>query len=199
MRRGEAWKALREHGRWMRLSERAVFYVLLERSDNADCSIPAYMTPSLAQLADACCCSKSTAVLALNHLEHHGWIQREPTAGGRGRKSSYQLDHGWLCPGSTCSKRSDNRTVSAQKRSDSRTGKRSDSHPQKRRSDTVSDEGNAAGESKKDSPVKLTERSEGNALDRGSGQDWPTSRTYPASWSTWPPGTYGEEANHSRR
>src|SRR5207253_10353553 len=97
MRRGEAWKPLREHGGWMRLSERAVFYALLERSDNADCSIPAHMTPGLAQLAEACCCSKSTVALALEHLEAHGWVTRKRGKGGRSRKTRYQLDHGWIC------------------------------------------------------------------------------------------------------
>ena len=82
MRRGEAWKPLRERGGWMRLSERAIFFALLERSDNGDCSIPAHMTPSLVQLAEACCCSVSTVKLALNHLEWHGWITRKRSKGG---------------------------------------------------------------------------------------------------------------------
>jgi hypothetical protein len=99
MRRGEAWKALRERGGWMRMSERVVFYVLLERSDNADCSIPATMTPSLVQLADACCCSKASVKRALNHLERHGWLTRtRVTNPGRGHKTGYQLAPGVACP-----------------------------------------------------------------------------------------------------
>jgi hypothetical protein len=148
VRRGEAWKALREHGGWMRLAERAVFYALLERSDNADCSIPAHMTPSLMQLAEACCCSKSTAAGALTHLELHGWVVRhrsgKPDAKGpgRGHKTTYQLDHGWVCDTGNCpAKGSGTRTLSRPKGSGSRTAKGSDSHPQTRRPDRVSDEG----------------------------------------------------------
>jgi len=124
----------------MRMSERAVFYVLLERSDNGDCSIPAHMTPSLVQLAEACCCSKSTVALALSHLEWHGWITRKRSKGGQGYKTAYRLDEGFTCP-PDCSKRSDSRTVHEQKQADSRTVKRSDSCLGNRRSDPVSDVG----------------------------------------------------------
>ena len=172
MRRGEAWKSLREHGRWMRLSERAVFYALLERSDNNDCSIPPKMTPSLVQLAEACCCSKSTATLAVDHLAWHGWLIRKRSKGGRSHKSTYQLDEGFPCP-PDCEKRlpaspsggrrspappkrSDSRTVYEEKRSDSRTQKRSDWHPQTRSSDRVSDEGIGEGGDREGSA--LTER-----------------------------------------
>jgi MarR family len=140
MRRGEAWKPLRDRGGWMRLSERAVFYALLERSDNGDCSIPAHMTPSLVQLADACCCSKSTVARALDHLEWHGWITRKRSKGGQGHKTAYQLADGFACP-PDCSKRSDSRTVHGGKRSGYRTPKRSDSHPGNRRSGPVFDVG----------------------------------------------------------
>jgi hypothetical protein len=129
----------------MRLSERAIFYTLLERSDNSDCSIPAHMTPSLAQLAAAACCSKSTAALAVSHLERHGWLTRKRSKGGRSRKTTYQLAEGLACPAS-CEKRSDSRTVSSEKRSDSRTPKLSDSHSENRRSDTVLHVGLSEGE-----------------------------------------------------
>jgi DNA-binding MarR family transcriptional regulator len=162
MKRSEAWKALREHGKWMRLSERAVFFALLERSDNGDCSIPAYMTPSLVQLAEAACCSKSTAAAALDHLEWCRWVERKRTRGGRSQKTAYQLIDGLPCApncekrlprrgdggrrSQPSPKRSDSRTVYEEKRSDSRTPKRSDSHPQPRRSTGVSDEGIREGE-----------------------------------------------------
>jgi Helix-turn-helix domain len=140
MRRGEAWKPLRERGGWMRMSERAVFHVLLERSDNGDCMVPDYMTPSLVQLAEACCCSKSTAALALSHLERHGWLTRKRSKGGQGHKTAYRLGDGFTCP-PDCPKRSDSRTVHEDKQADSRTVKRSDSHSQNGRSDPVSDVG----------------------------------------------------------
>jgi hypothetical protein len=77
MRRGEAAKHQREHGRWMRKSERLVFFVLLERSDNYTCTVPDFMTPSLAQLAAEAGCWTSTAAEAITHLEKHGWIIRK--------------------------------------------------------------------------------------------------------------------------
>jgi DNA-binding MarR family transcriptional regulator len=153
MRRGEAWKPLRERGGWMRLSERAIFYALLERSDNADCSIPAHMTPGLAQLAEACCCSKSTVATALDHLERHGWIKRKRSKGGRALKTTYQLAEGLACPDS-CQKRSGSRTVYGEKLSDSRTPKLSDSHSENRRSDHVSDVGISEGEGRQGSALK---------------------------------------------
>ena len=145
MRRGEAWKPLRDRGGWMRMSERAIFYALLERSDNGDCSIPAFMTPSLVDLAEACCCSESTVKLALNHLEWHGWITRKRSKGGRSRKTAYQLAEGFTCP-PDCRKRADSRPVYEEKRADSRPPKQADSHPENRRSDPVSDVGIGEGE-----------------------------------------------------
>jgi hypothetical protein len=136
VRRGEAHKPLREHGGWMQMSEKAVFYALLERADNGDCSIPAHMTPSLVQLAGDTGGAKSTVVLALGHLERHGWVVRKHTGSaatgqtGRGHKNAYQLAAGFSCaPGCPWwkpEKGSDDRTVSAEKGSDDRTVKGSD-------------------------------------------------------------------------
>jgi hypothetical protein len=129
----------------MKLSERAVFYALLERSDNADCSIPPRMTPSLQQLAEACCCWKSTAVRALDHLEHHAWITRDRVKKpGRGHKTRYKLLPGYPCP-PDCPKRSHSRTLYSKKGSDSATLKGSDSHTYNGRSDAVSDVGISEG------------------------------------------------------
>jgi hypothetical protein len=192
MRRGEAWKALRERGRWMRLSERAVFLALLERSDNDDCSIPAKMTPSLVQLAESCCCSKSTAALALDHLAWHGWVDRTRTRGGRSHKTTYKLARGFECSPDRCDhpakrsdKRSDSRTVSGDKRSDSRTAKRSDSHPENRRSTPVFAEGIREGEEREGQ--SLNGEAELIRADR--------LRWEPAAdpWGAWPAGSLGEE------
>jgi DNA-binding MarR family transcriptional regulator len=142
MRRADAWRPLREHGQWMRMSERLVFYALLERSDNADCSIPPRMTPSLQQLAEACCCATSTVKLALNHLERHGWVVRKHTNGGRGRKTAYQLDQGWICG---CPKQADSRPLPVPKQADSRPQKQADSHTHNGRPDAVSDVGISEG------------------------------------------------------
>jgi hypothetical protein len=143
MRRGEAWKPLRERGGWMRLSERAVFLALLERSDNADCSIPVQWAPSVAQLAGMCCCSASTVKLALGHLERHKWLIRDskPNA-GRGHKASYRLADGVLCDcPPDAKKRADSRPFYDEKRADSRPSKRADSHRENSRSAAVSNGG----------------------------------------------------------
>jgi MarR-like DNA-binding transcriptional regulator SgrR of sgrS sRNA len=126
----------------MSLPESAVFYVLLERSDNDTCAIPLWMTPSLVQLAEAVHCSKSAAAAALDHLSAHGWVIRQRTKGGRTHKTTYQLAHGGRCPGPPrCQKRSTPRTVSAGKRSETWTEKRSTEHSQEPRSERVLDEG----------------------------------------------------------
>jgi DNA-binding transcriptional MocR family regulator len=103
MKRSEAWKALSESGSWMHVSERVTFYALLERSDNADCTVPDFMTPGLDTLAKMTCCSKGLVVRALNHLELHGWLSRK-RGGGRGVKTAYQLASGGTCP-ETCGQR----------------------------------------------------------------------------------------------
>lgn len=202
MRRGEAWKPLREHGKWMRLSERAVFYALLERSDNADCSIPAHMTPSLIQLAEACCCSPSTVKLALAHLEAHGWIERKRISRpGRGHKTTYQLDHGWLCT-PTCEYRqprqkgADSRPLSREKGADSRPEKEADSHLENRRSDPVSPEGLRGGKVR-----------EGKGEESRSGTTpetcWPDPDQHwlygqpSGAMGDWPEGSIGEDANRA--
>ena len=152
MRRGEAWKPLRERGGWMRLSERAVFYALLERSDNGDCSIPAHMTPSLVQLAEACCCSRSAVKLALNHLEWHGWLIRTRSKGGRGRKSAYRLAEGFTCP-PDCRKRAAQWPVYGEKQATERPEKQANSHPENRRSEPVSDVGIGEGRNREGEPL----------------------------------------------
>jgi hypothetical protein len=81
----------------MRPSEKIVWLVLLERSDNADCTVPAFMTPSLAQLADTVGYSISTTAEALAHLERHGWVCRDRSKGGRGHKTGYRLAAGDTC------------------------------------------------------------------------------------------------------
>jgi hypothetical protein len=172
MRRGEAWKPLRERGGWMQMSERVVFYVLLERADNADCTVPAFMTPSLAQLAEDCSCSKASVATALRHLEHHGWVERNRSKGGRGHKTAYRLSDGFPCgPGCdywrpspqtgkqshprshpiTPPKRSNEQTVSPPKQSNEQTEKRSNEVTQTPRSDPVSGEGLVKGEGKEGS------------------------------------------------
>ena len=102
------------------------------------------MTPSLVQLAEAVCCVKSTALAALDHVEHHAWVTRKRSKGGRTKKTTYQLLPGFPCP-PDCPKRSGRRTVSQRKRSDSRTPKRSDSHMQNSRPDPVLDVGISEG------------------------------------------------------
>jgi hypothetical protein len=167
MRRGDAHKHLREHGHWMQMSERVVFYALLERADNNDCAIPGFMTPSLVQLAGDCSCSKASVATALRHLEHHSWIGRGRGKGGRGHKTAYQLHAGFPCaPGCDYwrpspaqrrrsspppeqshdttvpeEKRSNDWTVSEEKRSNGWTQKRSNEVLQTPRSGPVLDEG----------------------------------------------------------
>ena len=98
------------------------------------------MTPSLVQLAEACCCSVSTVKLALNHLEWHGWITRKRSKGGRSRKTAYQLAEGFTCP-PDCHKQADSRPVYEQKQAGYRPPKQADGRYQRRRSDPVSDVG----------------------------------------------------------
>jgi hypothetical protein len=169
MKRSEAWKPLREHGGWMQMSERVVFYALLERADNADCSIPAFMTLSLAQLAEACCCSRASVKAALRHLERHGWMIRKRTGSkdsgktGRGHKTTFQLLGGFPCaPGcdywrpspaerrqpSPVEKGANEQPLYEEKGANERPPKGANEVLQTPRSDPVSDEGLTEGEGK---------------------------------------------------
>jgi DNA-binding MarR family transcriptional regulator len=151
MKRGEAGKHQRTHGRWMRPSERLVFFVLLDRADNSDCTIPAFMTPSLPQLAEAIGYSPSAAAEALSHLEKHGWLERSRSKGGRGRKSKYRLDAGGACDAASPTaclrppKQSDGSDGLPEKQSDGSDQKQSDESCSNPRSDPVPDEGHRRG------------------------------------------------------
>lgn len=135
----------------MRPSERIVFLVLLERSDNTDCTIPAYMTPSLPQLADATGYTVSTAKEALTHLEKHAWMTRARGPGGRGRKSGYQLTAGRECDApnpSACirlPKQADGSAPLTKKQADGSAQKQADGATENSRSDNVSDVGHRRG------------------------------------------------------
>jgi hypothetical protein len=161
MRRSDAGKHLRTHGRWMRPSERIVFLILLERSDNTDCSVPAWITPSLAQLADAAGCTVSTTAEALSHLEKHGWLTRARSKGGRGQKSGYQLTAGQPCGAASPAsclrppKQSDGSDSLTEKQSDGSEQKQSDGSWSNRRSNAVSDVGHRRGRVKKDPALCL--------------------------------------------
>jgi hypothetical protein len=97
VQRGEAAKRLREHGKWISHCERIVFLTLLDRSDNTDCTVPGFLTPSLKRFAEEIGYSKSTTAAAMAHLEEHGWLIRTRAKPGRGHKTSYRLEHGWVC------------------------------------------------------------------------------------------------------
>ena len=146
MNRNETGKHLHAHGRWMRPSERIAFLTLLERSDNNDCTVPVWMTPSLARLAWMTGYTESAICEALNHLEKHGWLARSRSRGGRGNKSAYQLTCGGRCDAATPAdclrppKPSDLSDSLAEKHSDLSEQKHSDRSWGKRRSGSVLDE-----------------------------------------------------------
>jgi hypothetical protein len=140
----------------MRPSERIIFLTLLERSDNADCAVPRYMSPSLAGLADMTGYTISATKEAITHLEKHGWLIRGRSPGGRGHKSAYQLDAGQPCTAPTPAacirppKQADGSAPFAQKQADGPTRKQADGHSQNSRSNPVSDVGLRRGRVKKD-------------------------------------------------
>jgi hypothetical protein len=135
----------------MRPSERIVFLILLERSDNTDCTVPAFMTPSLAQLADATGYTVSATKEALTHLEKHGWLSRARGAGGRGHKSGYQLTAGSSCGSARPAdclrppKRADGPATFTKKQADGSAKKQADGGSSGRRSNAVSDVGRRRG------------------------------------------------------
>jgi helix-turn-helix protein len=131
----------------MRPSEKIVWLILLERSDNANCTVPAFMTPSLAQLSDAVGYSRSTTAEALAHLERHGWIYRERSKGGRGHKTGYRLTAGEPCEAGCLEslKQSDGPDCLPEKQSDGPDQKQSDLTSPNPRSDPVSDVGHRRG------------------------------------------------------
>ena len=182
MNRNELGKHRREHGQWMRPSERIVFLILLERSDNADCTIPAFMTLSLAELADSAGYTISAAAEALTHLERHGWLTRTRSKGGKGHKTSYRLAAGGQCAATSPAvclrppKQSGGAECLASKQSDGADLKQSDEPSENRRSVPVSDEGiNEGGKVNRDRPdwplirqiIRAVHTAPGGGLHRG--------------------------------
>jgi hypothetical protein len=151
----------------MRPSERLVFFVLLERANNDDCAVPDFMTPSLVQLADDTGLSKKTVRAGLNHLESHGWVHRARSAGGRGHKTGYRLDHGCECD---CPKQEPQSPFSSEKQGTERPQKQGTSIPQNGRSAFVPHVGSTEGRTKE-------------------------GQLEPAASSHWPAGSIGDEAN----
>ncbi len=89
MRRSEAGRLL-DHGSYLTTAEKIIYLILLERSDNSDCTIPQHMTPRASALAGRAGLSLRTVRRALRHLAIHGWATYEP-ARGRGHRATIQL------------------------------------------------------------------------------------------------------------
>jgi hypothetical protein len=65
------------------MSERAVMLTLLRRSDNADCTVPPWNTPTIAVLAAEIPVTERRLRRILAHLAAHGWLDYTPGAPGR--------------------------------------------------------------------------------------------------------------------
>ena len=156
MRRGEAWKPLREHGKWMRairtgrlLRAPRAFRQrrLLDTGAHDPQPHPARRSVLLLQVHRRPG-ARPPRGARLDHPQRTG----KPATGNPAavHKTTYQLDHGWLCSPDCKHRHAPKKGPIAglfqeEKGSDSRTEKGSDSHPENRRSDPVSDEGIAAG------------------------------------------------------
>lgn len=81
MKRSEAGRLL-DTADYLTLSERVVYLILLERSDNDDCKIPPRMAPRIAAIAHRGGMSTRSVRRALSHLMYHGFLIYSP---GRGR------------------------------------------------------------------------------------------------------------------
>jgi hypothetical protein len=113
----------------MRPADRLVFLRLLRNSGNDSGAVPAPYAPSLAKLARETGLDPRTVTRSLAHLERHGWIGRDRTAGGRGNRSGYMiLPAGGVvacdCPGRAA--RSGRAQTGAQRTAAWRAGKRAE-------------------------------------------------------------------------
>lgn len=90
MNRYEAGKLVRSSA-WLRLSERTLMLVLLERAHNKTCEIEAKYAPhSRDELARWAGVSVRQVQRGLQHLERHGWLALE-RGNGRGKGTRYCL------------------------------------------------------------------------------------------------------------
>lgn len=90
MRRSDAGKVLKRN-RYLSISERLVFLLLLEGADNDTCDLPAKMAPnSRVELADWAGLSPRQVQRVFRHLEGHGWVGLE-RGSGRGKGTKYRL------------------------------------------------------------------------------------------------------------
>lgn len=65
------------------MSERSVMMMLLRRSNNADCAIPVWNTPTIAGLAREIPVTERRLRRILAHLVMHGWLDYTPGTPGR--------------------------------------------------------------------------------------------------------------------
>lgn len=90
MRRSDAGKLLK-HNRYLTISERVVFLLLLEGADNLTCDLPAKMAPnSRVELAQWAGLSSRQVQRVFKHLEGHGWVGLA-RGNGRGQRTRYVL------------------------------------------------------------------------------------------------------------
>lgn len=62
-------------------------FALLDRANNEDCAIPAWLSPSLTAVEHDTGLARSTVASALAHLELHGWLRREGQKRGQVAKT----------------------------------------------------------------------------------------------------------------
>lgn len=81
MRRALAERAVSEST--LTMSERTVMMMLLRRSNNEDCAIPVWNTPTIAWLATEIPVTERRLRRILAHLVKHGWLEYTPGTPGR--------------------------------------------------------------------------------------------------------------------
>lgn len=83
MKRSAAERAVGEST--LTRTERLVMFSLLRRSNNDDCSLPAWARPTEKQLAREVVANERDLRRLLRHLEAHGWLEVPDGQYGRGR------------------------------------------------------------------------------------------------------------------
>ena len=203
-----------------------IFSALLrQRAEWKTATIPAKFQPrGLADLARLAKMSKANLCRGLDHLESHGWIQRNRAdKHGRGHRTTYQLTAGMSCD---CLKPKQEPMTDAERMRRYRARKRATATGRKVSHDGVTREAESVSEprnevSQDDVTKCLSERNEipgqgqfsakegrsegsskggeGKESRQGASPEacWLASFTFPGSMTSWPEGTTGAEINRS--
>jgi len=158
-------------------SDKSVFRYLLDKADYVTAAMPAKFTPAQTDTGRKTSHSRRQVQYSAAHLRRHGWLVTKRAS----RKLAYEFGFGadCDCTGRVHEPRPKGATADGERRNGcAPIG--------------ATDRRNAAGQTM----IRTERQREGEV--RGQVETEQQQRRYPQSWSLWPAGSIGEQANRAR-